>query len=155
MTPGIDPRYGRMLGEHGEADDAIEWVLQQWDEGFGDLDVAVFLSGWRDGDLEEFPEFNAWLNDRLARREGLRLLQLVCDLGLDAREYPVARVAEDLIAGDTIACHICGLHWPTCLVDSKAPLLPLSEMFRQRRLRSEDFTVHLCPPCYGPTWEPA
>lgn len=55
----IDPHTGRPLGDHGTAQDAIDYVL-----GSGALyhEVAdVFLTAWREGNLGEWPEFYAWL----------------------------------------------------------------------------------------------
>lgn len=60
-----DPRTGRPLGDHGTANDAVEFILNSPqimapDEG------TEFLRAWREGDLDEWPEFYEWLAEREA-----------------------------------------------------------------------------------------
>lgn len=58
--PGeIDPSTGRPFGDHGEAQDAIDFVLDELRD-FTD----TFLRCWREGDLREWPEFYLWLDAR-------------------------------------------------------------------------------------------
>lgn len=58
--PAIDPRTGRSFGDHGTAQEAIDFAL----DAMGSVDgwaVATFLRCWREGDLESYPEFYLWL----------------------------------------------------------------------------------------------
>ena len=60
----LDPRTGRPLGDHGTAVQAINFALdwqfcQQPD---------VFLRGWREGSLDEWPEFYDWLRAQEAKK---------------------------------------------------------------------------------------
>lgn len=60
VSVAIDPRTGRAWGDHGTASEALEYAL---DHGDGDLcNMEAFLRCWREGDLEEWPEFYSWLN---------------------------------------------------------------------------------------------
>ncbi|MEQ1950962.1 hypothetical protein ABMA59_06045 [Mesorhizobium sp. CN2-181] len=52
----IDPRTGRPIGDHGTAIQAINYALDVERD-----DREAFLRCWREGDLEEWPEFYAWL----------------------------------------------------------------------------------------------
>jgi hypothetical protein len=57
-----DPRTGRPFGDHGTANDAIEYALDVvMDE---DCDCSGFLRAWREGDLGDWPEFYEWLAGR-------------------------------------------------------------------------------------------
>jgi len=58
---GIDPRTGRPIGDHGTALQAIDWVLNK---GGSDArcEMEVFLKNWMEGNLDEWPEFYAWLS---------------------------------------------------------------------------------------------
>lgn len=54
----IDPRTGFPLGEHGTAQQAIDWLLDVNRDG----QEREFLSVWRDGGAwQEWPEFYEWL----------------------------------------------------------------------------------------------
>jgi hypothetical protein len=54
----IDPRTNRPLGDHGTAVQALEYALHK----LGPYDeIDTFLRCWREGDLDEWPEFYAWL----------------------------------------------------------------------------------------------
>ena len=56
----IDPRTGRPYGDHGTANQVIEYILQpRVDLG---CPAEDFLKCWREGDLEEWPEYYEWLN---------------------------------------------------------------------------------------------
>lgn len=44
-------------GEHGTAAQAIEWAC----ENLHIVDVGFFLTSWRAGETEEWPEYLAWL----------------------------------------------------------------------------------------------
>lgn len=63
----VDPRTGRPLGDHGTANDAIEFALEHTD---GDLaNMEAFLRDWREGAVfHEWPEFYSWLRRREAGR---------------------------------------------------------------------------------------
>lgn len=54
---GMDPRTGRPFGDHGTAVQAIDFAL----DIMRNDDPETFLRCWREGDLEEWPEFYAWL----------------------------------------------------------------------------------------------
>jgi hypothetical protein len=58
-----DPRTGREVGDHGTANDAIEFILTAgYDCGPGE--EVEFLRAWQQGDLGEWPEFYRWLSGR-------------------------------------------------------------------------------------------
>lgn len=69
-TQPIDPRTNRPLGDHGTANDAIEFamdVLPNLTNGCPEADT--FLRAWREGDaFDEWPEFYEWLGNREKRR---------------------------------------------------------------------------------------
>lgn len=56
-----DPRTGRPWGDHGTANQALEYALDH-EANFGDPEA--FLRCWREGDLEEWPEFYVWLAEQ-------------------------------------------------------------------------------------------
>lgn len=56
----IDTRTGRPWGDHGTANDAVEYALDEVDI----VEEGDFLRAWREGDLEEWPEFYTWLAKR-------------------------------------------------------------------------------------------
>jgi hypothetical protein len=62
-TPSIDPRTGRPVGDHGSAEHALDYAL---DVAASNCEVETFLTAWREGSLEEWPEFYAWLREREA-----------------------------------------------------------------------------------------
>lgn len=64
MTTLIDRRTGRPLGDHGTCLQAINYALDV--EGSGE--AVEFLRAWREGDLEEWPEFYAWLKTPAGER---------------------------------------------------------------------------------------
>lgn len=49
----------RPLGDHGTAQDAIDFALDELRDFHAD-----FLTAWREGDLAEWPEFYVWLEVR-------------------------------------------------------------------------------------------
>lgn len=55
----IDSSTGRAPGDHGTAEQAIEFALNIHDDT---LQTYEFLRGWHDGDLSEWPEYYEWLN---------------------------------------------------------------------------------------------
>lgn len=56
-STAIDPRTGRPVGDHGTGAQAIEFALD-----YSRCDDAVtFLGSWKDGSLDEWPEFYKWL----------------------------------------------------------------------------------------------
>lgn len=57
----IDQRTGRPFGDHGSAIDAINWALDHEDDLYN---MEAFLTGWREGDLSEWPEYYQWLAQR-------------------------------------------------------------------------------------------
>lgn len=67
MSAPLDPRTGRPLGDHGTANDAIDFVLDGGTE-IAPGEETTFLAAWREGDLEEWPEFYPWLAKREAGR---------------------------------------------------------------------------------------
>lgn len=58
-TVPIDPRTGRPLGDHGTALQAISFAL---DTSQG-LECEDFLRAWREGDLDEWPDFYEYLRN--------------------------------------------------------------------------------------------
>ena len=54
----LDPRTGRPWGDHGTANDAIEFALDV------DDDCETFLREWRTGSLDEWPEYYQWLKEK-------------------------------------------------------------------------------------------
>lgn len=66
--PIIDPRTGRRLGDHGTANQAIDYTLSpRVDLG---CPAEDFLRSWREGDLDEWPEFYTWLNKQEGASRG-------------------------------------------------------------------------------------
>lgn len=63
MSGPTDPRTGRPCGDHGTANDAIEFVTSGAAD-CGPGEEADFLRAWQQGDLDEWPEFYAWLRKR-------------------------------------------------------------------------------------------
>lgn len=60
----IDPRTGRAVGDHGTAQDAIDFCLAHCRT----MEPEVFLRAWREGCMDEWPEYYVWL----AKREEAR-----------------------------------------------------------------------------------
>lgn len=56
-SPDADPSTGRPYGDHGTAMQAIEFALDKLQ-----VERDTFLNSWREGDLDEWPEFYAWLS---------------------------------------------------------------------------------------------
>jgi hypothetical protein len=46
--------------DFGSAQQAIDWSIDHNPDG--DLESEAFLRCWREGDLDEWPEFLAWLD---------------------------------------------------------------------------------------------
>lgn len=57
----IDPRTGRPYGDHGTANQAIEFTLDNINAAGCEVE---FLRAWREGDLVEWPEFYTWLKNQ-------------------------------------------------------------------------------------------
>jgi hypothetical protein len=55
-----DPRTGRPWGDHGTTQQALEFALDYIDDPY---DTIQFLKDWREAELDEWPEFYAWLSD--------------------------------------------------------------------------------------------
>lgn len=55
-----------MAQDHGTAAQAIEWALEHNPDGA--LEAGTFLGRWREGDLDEWPEFYAWLKTQEGTR---------------------------------------------------------------------------------------
>ena len=53
---GIDRRTGRAFGDHGTAMQAVDFALDHLS-----VERDTFLKCWREGDLDEWPEFYRWL----------------------------------------------------------------------------------------------
>lgn len=51
--------FSRPPWDHGTAEQAIEWALDH--NLLGDLEAGAFLRHWREGWLDEWPEYQAWL----------------------------------------------------------------------------------------------
>lgn len=54
----VDPKTARPYGDHGSAEDAIRYALDVEGE-----DPETFLRCWREGRLDEWPEFYVWLRN--------------------------------------------------------------------------------------------
>lgn len=58
----IDANTNRPVGDHGTANDALDYaldIIEDWAE------MVDFLFAWREGAAyEDWPEFYDWLNDR-------------------------------------------------------------------------------------------
>lgn len=59
----LDPRTGRQYGDHGSAADAVDFLL---DSHQAPGEETEFLKSWRQGSLDEWPEFYEWLAKREA-----------------------------------------------------------------------------------------
>lgn len=60
-----DPRTGRPFGDHGTANQAIEYALDASKHDFDVANQIEFLKAWREGGaFEEWPEFYAGLADQ-------------------------------------------------------------------------------------------
>lgn len=59
----VDPKTGREFGDHGTGEQAVEYALDHGPSWGCEWSVA-FLQAWREGNLDEFPEFYAWLKDQ-------------------------------------------------------------------------------------------
>lgn len=57
----IDPRTDRPLGDHGTANDAIEFAIAGNNAAW--TQEVEFLRAWQTGDLDEWPEFYEWLRE--------------------------------------------------------------------------------------------
>lgn len=61
----MDARTGRPFGDHGTANDAIDFALSK--EGPSHVEIGDFLMDWNDGSsAEHWPEFYSWLAKREA-----------------------------------------------------------------------------------------
>jgi hypothetical protein len=56
----IDLCTGRPIGDHGTATQAIDYAIDHEGSAFAD----AFLRAWREGDLDEWPDFYAWLKQK-------------------------------------------------------------------------------------------
>ena len=64
----IDPRTDRMWGDYGTGTEAIEWGLAYL-HPLNEC-IAIFLKNRQQGEMDEYPEYLAWLKEQ----EGNRLL---------------------------------------------------------------------------------
>lgn len=64
----LDPATGRPLGDHGTADDAVAFVL---DNVGDDIEALSFLRYWDAGDVRAWPDFYPWLAAREKARPSL------------------------------------------------------------------------------------
>jgi hypothetical protein len=58
-TPGVQSMRG--LSDHGTAADALEFAFHEIADGD---EAWAFLKSWRFGELDEWPEYYAWLETR-------------------------------------------------------------------------------------------
>lgn len=56
----IDPRTDHAVGDHGTAVQAIDYALAGNNSAW--TQETEFLRAWREGDLDEIPDFYVWLN---------------------------------------------------------------------------------------------
>lgn len=62
VTKTIDKRTGFPMGYHGGYSHALDYALDVYpNDPRGDGDGIIFLRAWREGDLEEWPEYYDWL----------------------------------------------------------------------------------------------
>ena len=64
----LDPATGRPFGDHGTADDALAFVL---DNAGDDIEALSFLRYWDAGDVRAWPTFYPWLAARENARPAL------------------------------------------------------------------------------------
>lgn len=57
----IDERTGRPIGDHGTHIQALEYMLERMEAD--PANQVEFIRAWREGDLEEWPDFYAWLEE--------------------------------------------------------------------------------------------
>lgn len=63
----IDERTGRQIGDRGTYSHALTFALDVYpDMADGAGDSTDFLRAWREGALDEYPEFYAWLAEQEA-----------------------------------------------------------------------------------------
>lgn len=56
----VDPRTGRPVGDHGTANQAIAYMLDEHEADPGNQ--VEFMRAWREGDLaDEWPDYYQWL----------------------------------------------------------------------------------------------
>lgn len=55
----LDPRTGRAIGDHGTALQAIDFAT----EYYLCPEPDAFLKSWKEGSLDEWPEFYEWLKN--------------------------------------------------------------------------------------------
>lgn len=56
-----DPRTKRPVGDHGTPLQAINFIL---DHSGVPWEADTFLRSWREGDLDEWPDFYEWLEQQ-------------------------------------------------------------------------------------------
>lgn len=61
MSGELNQATGRPFGDHGTAQDAIDFLMAELDNT---LDRGDFIEDWTHGDLDAWPEFYDWLNRR-------------------------------------------------------------------------------------------
>ena len=65
MADNIDSRTGRPFGDHGTANDAIDFVLNGPGSNQPDDEKILFLEEWWGGGAyEDWPEFYTWLKEQ-------------------------------------------------------------------------------------------
>lgn len=57
----MDARRRERPGDHGEAMDAIDWTLDHCPDG--GVEAYTFLKCWREGNLDEWPDYYFWLRE--------------------------------------------------------------------------------------------
>ncbi len=68
MTTAIDPRTDRPYGDHGTANEAIDYAIER-----AGIEAGEFLVAWREGTLEEWDDFYAYIDDPVVVRPERRL----------------------------------------------------------------------------------
>jgi hypothetical protein len=63
LNAAYDDRTGRRYGDHGTAQQALEWALHEGDRVLEVDDPIQFLLAWREGGAwRDWPEFYRWLD---------------------------------------------------------------------------------------------
>lgn len=73
MATKIDLTTGRPLGNHGTAEQAIEYALHH--AGVCSMEIETFLRQWEQGNLDEWPEYYIWLDEQ--EREDIEMEKII------------------------------------------------------------------------------
>lgn len=117
----LDPATGRPFGDHGTADDAVAFVL---DNPGGDIEADSFLRYWDIGDLRAWPEYYSWLAARERARPTPSLKERVAAANRITQVGVIAMMASLVwltLGGPVWAFPIALLIWWGCAIFSEQP----------------------------------